>query len=212
LNDTGITACANATQNNLPCPQAGYPNQDAENGRDAQPNLQKVGAGPAGFDFTKLGSAGQPLPDDAPEWDCVRDNVTGLIWEVKTDDGGLRDEKWTYSWCNTDPATNGGSVGVCDTDAGVGRDTCFNPARCNTQHYASDVNALPVPLCGYADWRVPTVEELLSIADFSGRVKGSSWSATPSFFGYAWAVVFNGEVSQTGPASPIRVRLVRGGQ
>jgi hypothetical protein len=28
----------------------------------------------------------------------VRDNVTGLVWEVKTADGGLRDQKWSYTW------------------------------------------------------------------------------------------------------------------
>ena len=33
LNDTGITRCASDTQNNLTCPQAGFPHQDAEYGR-----------------------------------------------------------------------------------------------------------------------------------------------------------------------------------
>ena len=28
----------------------------------------------------------------------VRDNVTGLIWEVKTDDGSIDDRDDTYSW------------------------------------------------------------------------------------------------------------------
>ena len=100
LNDTGITGCANGTQDFLPCPQPGYPSQDAETGRDAQVGLQKLGAGPAGFDFTKLDRNGYPLPDSAMNWDCVRDNVTGLIWEIKTNDGGLRDWDWTYTWCN----------------------------------------------------------------------------------------------------------------
>ena len=65
LNDTGITQCATDTQNNLPCPQAGFPSQDAETGRDAQQTagtLTKVGGGSAGFDFTKLDSGGTRYP------------------------------------------------------------------------------------------------------------------------------------------------------
>jgi len=112
LNDTGITQCANATQNNLPCPQAGFPSQDAETGRDAQTDLQKIGGGSAGFDFTKLDAGGNPLPASASAWDCVHDNVTGLVWEIKTDDNGLRDKDWEYTWYNADPATNGGDAGT----------------------------------------------------------------------------------------------------
>ncbi len=36
--------------------------------------------------YTKLDAAGNDLPTGATEWTCVRDNDTGLIWEVKTDD------------------------------------------------------------------------------------------------------------------------------
>ena len=51
----------------------------------------------------------------------MRDNVTGLMWEVKTDDGGLRDKDWTYSWYNPDATTNGGSAGYADYG-----DNCFD--------------------------------------------------------------------------------------
>ncbi len=38
------------------------------------------------------------LPDDAPwPWAMVRDNITGLIWEVKTDDGSIHDKDNTYN-------------------------------------------------------------------------------------------------------------------
>jgi hypothetical protein len=33
--------------------------------------------------FTKIGAAGEALPSDAPEWDAVLDNRTGLMWAVK---------------------------------------------------------------------------------------------------------------------------------
>ncbi|MCU7817955.1 MAG: DUF1566 domain-containing protein [gamma proteobacterium symbiont of Lucinoma myriamae] len=36
------------------------------------------------FDYTKIDSNGNDLPDNASSWSCVRDNRSGLIWEVKT--------------------------------------------------------------------------------------------------------------------------------
>lgn len=227
LNDTGITQCADATQNNLFCPQPSFPSQDADAGRDAQTGLTKVGGGSAGFDFTKLDSTGAPLDPGAATWDCVRDNVTGLIWEVKTDDGGLRDKDWTYTWCNNTGGANGGSAGVCDTDSGVGSDACANNARCDTEKFVTDVNALNPKLCGYADWRMPTVEELHGIADYSGVSPAIDaiyfprtsiwwyWSASPyaSNANFAWGVFFGGNDSSLSlPAQKSGnqfVRLVR---
>ena len=52
LNDTGITACGDASNNNLDCPVNDYHGQDAEYGRDATHNDDSDGH--AGFSFTKL--------------------------------------------------------------------------------------------------------------------------------------------------------------
>jgi len=100
LNDTGQTQCFQAGTPGLgPCTQAnagdagGHPRQDGRFGRDAQAGagaLTKVGAGAGGFDFTKIANNGSELPVSATlgsgstDWACTRDNVTGLIWEVKT--------------------------------------------------------------------------------------------------------------------------------
>lgn len=48
--------------------------------------------------YTKLDASGDALPDSASEWAMVRDNVTDLIWENKTDDGGINDKDNTYTW------------------------------------------------------------------------------------------------------------------
>jgi len=47
--------------------------------------------------YTKLDASGNDLPDSATSWVMVRDNVTQLIWEVKTDDGSIHDRDNTYT-------------------------------------------------------------------------------------------------------------------
>ncbi len=228
LNDTGITKCANNSSNDVPCNNPNFPRQDAETGRDAQTGLSKAdedSLASAGFDFTKLDASGNPLPADATNWNCVRDNVTGLIWEVKTDDDGLRDKDWTYTWYNTDTSTNGSFEGYQDVDGVCGSGSVGFPEHCNTQAYVAAVNA--AGLCGYnTDWRMPTVEELRGIVDYSGinptidaayfpNTRNYYWSASPSApdaYG-AWVVLFgNGNVGTLNKDSLFAVRLVRGGE
>ncbi len=52
----------------------------------------------SGEKFAKLDSMGQELPKDAPNWAMVRDNTTGMIWEVKTADGSIHDMNAGYDW------------------------------------------------------------------------------------------------------------------
>ena len=65
LNDTGITFGGNSLGgNNTDCTDETIAQQDCSNGRDAQAvagTLTKVGAGAAGFDFTKLAADGSVL-------------------------------------------------------------------------------------------------------------------------------------------------------
>jgi hypothetical protein len=89
LNDTGINTCSNNTKNGLSCPVTGFPGQDAQYGRDK--TLNNNANGHAGFSFTKISSTGIALAANARIWNCVQDNVTGLLWEGKTNDGGLHD-------------------------------------------------------------------------------------------------------------------------
>jgi len=104
VGDTGITECAGSPDGL--CPVVDLPGQDADEGRDALARdglLLKLGEGPAGFDYTKLDPDGEELPDDAASWSCVRDNFTGLVWEVKVDDPsdpGHQDH--TFTWYEPD--------------------------------------------------------------------------------------------------------------
>lgn len=197
LNDTGIDWCANATTNNLDCPVAGFEGQDGEHGRDALARagqLQKVGGGAAGFDFTKLDANGNDLPESASAWSCVRDNHTGLIWEVKTNDGGLRDSNHTYTWYNPDSSTNGGSAGTQNGGWCTGSD-------CDTHAFVQAVNSQG--LCGANDWRMPSRKELLNLVHRSSyptidlgyfpNTKWDYWSSSPvsHLEGNYWSIAFN---------------------
>ena len=220
LNDTGITQCSNESTLFADCSAASMGgwfglNQDGEVGRDflaANGQLTKVGAGDAGFDFTKINATGQSLPASATDWSCVKDNHTGLMWEVKTDDGGLRDKDNTYRWYNTDTNTNGGAVG-------------FDDGGNNTQAFAQAVNTQT--LCGHNNWRLPSKKELLSIVNYSksysaidgayfpNTQSGEYWSSSPDAHDSyrAWGVFFNrGQDSGDHKSNTLFVRLVRASQ
>ncbi len=86
--DTGHVICYDDVGNTLdPCPVEG----ERFFGQDPCYTINPPS-------FTKLDENGNDLPDSAAVWVMVRDNVTGLIWEVKTDDGGLHDLDDLYSW------------------------------------------------------------------------------------------------------------------
>lgn len=224
--------------------------QDAFSGRDAQARagtLSKVGGGMAGFDFTKLGANGKPLAiqngswthdssgkDNGSEaagtrWDCVGDNTTGLVWEVKRNDAThLRHLSHTYSWYNANNANNGGAVG---SEAGTSA-VCkgvSDTAKCNTQSIVTAVNALPSgqALCGFRDWRMPTVDELYTLAHngrdipaidvtyFPNTTAARYWSSSPVSPDSrdAWIVDFDyGSIGGARKDAAVRIRLVRSGQ
>lgn len=250
INDTGIDWCANdntnrnadATDKVQGCDDysISHPMQDGHTGRDAQARagtLVKIGAGHAGFDFTKLSAVdGTALAiqnaawDDAgneaagTQWGCVRDNVTGLIWETKTNTAGLHNSSNTYTWFNDDATNNGGANGVANGGSCTGSD-------CDTKAYVSAVNALNSNsgLCGANDWRLPSKEELQSIVHkgtvnpaidttfFPNTQSNYYWSASAYAYvynsDYAWIVYFNyGFESSSSKSYSRYARLVRAGQ
>jgi hypothetical protein len=133
-----------------------------------------------------------------PKTSCVRDEVTGLVWEGKEASG---------------------------TRAGANLYTYYGDNRTgDVSAYVDAVNALN--LCGFNDWRVPQVEELQSIidhgvtsgprirlADFPNTAERGFWSRD-DYLGDAlsrWTVGFSGfgdGIASMGALVP--VRLVRG--
>lgn len=193
LNDTGITAnqCYEAGGNIVACNSSGAlalnNAQDGMVGRDVDGATNGNVDGKLGFSFTPVApSAGG----------CVLDNVTGLMWEVKTTDGGLRDSSNTYS-----------NLG--------------NGSSNDTSGFVAAVNASN--LCGHSDWRLPSADELQSLVYYS-VVSGTAidtnwfpntqriyWSSSLNASG-AWYVDFSwGDVSLYFPNTAYSVRLVRAG-
>ena len=89
--------------------------------------------------YTKLGHGGVALPDDAVHeddggpWIMTRDNVTGLTWELKTQEDGLRRRGNTYTWYDPDPDTNGGDAGTQDGGECTG-------SHCDTHSFVEALN------------------------------------------------------------------------
>jgi hypothetical protein len=226
LNDTGQTQCADANDALVACDSATTGDagtrarQDGRFGRDVAAPA-KVGGGAAGFDFTPLDASGNAIaltgspavPSATPR--CVKDNVTNLIWEVKTSASpasGLQDSSYSYAWgSNAGGATCGGTVSPCNTDA-----------------YIAALNA--ANLCGETgnDWRLPTRRELLGIVHYGQAspplIDASYFPATQSNWYWtrdtyapgpsdAWIVGFDDGVTNAGNKTLSGyVRLVRSGQ
>ena len=149
LNDTGIIRSGNETgfggkTDPDDCTAQFFDQQDCFHGRDFF--LNDNSDGHAGFSFTKMDSDGNVLSADATKWSCVKDNVSGLIWENKTLDSGLHHRNNTYRW--------GGKGAV----------------QFGTEFY-NDWDELldgsnAEKLCGFDDWRIPTMLELESILNY----------------------------------------------
>jgi hypothetical protein len=174
--DTGQTKCYDVAGNVITCPTPGQ----ALYGQDANYSINPMS-------YTKLDGNGNELPDEAGSWAMVRDNVTGLIWENKTDDGTIHDKDNKYTWYDpTDP--NPGFPGD-------GTDTKDFIDELNSTHFG-----------GYSDWRLPTIKELGSIVNFDipypgltidtnffpNTVSSFYWSSTTnaSLTYYAWGLYF----------------------
>ena len=168
--------------------------EDCELGRDANSTLNDPNDGNAGFSFTKLDLDGTVLPADASAWSCVLDNVTGLIWEVKTTDGTWRDRNTGFTWYNPDhgqefdkdgnPITFYGTEGSQDTQDFI--DYVKGDSSVNNGS----------GLCGSTDWRLPTVHEIKGLADYdavaaNGLGGYSSPSIDTDYFPHALASQYN---------------------
>ncbi len=175
----------------------------AANSLNPQQDGDRVGINPLSYSEIVSGYFGT-YPTYFPLYfartECVRDNVTGLIWEGKAS-AGSRAGVNTY--------TNHGDSRPGDASA-----------------YVTAVNS--AALCGFNDWRLPTVEELHNTVNYGSVGSGPKitvdwfpntqvddyWTSTADesseFFG--WTVNFrpHAGVIRTFRSHARPVRLIRG--
>ncbi|PSV09236.1 DUF1566 domain-containing protein [Photobacterium kishitanii] len=148
-NDTGVTSyLVDGKLQSYPSEE--YPGQDAQYGLDR--------AGVKGFKLIKLDNKGNELPPSAPQWTCVEDGNTGLIWEVKIDDvTSPRDKNRLFAIKASGYTPNQGDIAAatCSTDS--------DSSMCNTQQYEKYLNQRA--LCGKKNWRLPTASEQFDLLD-----------------------------------------------
>lgn len=229
LNDTGMSYCLTDQVAVESCQSDFSLNQDARLGRDVQARggyLKKIGNGSLGFDFTKIDRKGNTLANqtlgwinggnetDGTAWSCVRDNVTGLVWEIKQA-AGIYAAANKFSWYNTLPEFNNGDPGV------QGNSSC-GLEQCNTEAYINYLNKNK--FCGSSKWRLPDRAELNNILMNSGAAPRldplvfpdvqsdtSYWTSSTyqAASSAAWAVSMNtGIVFWHPKRSSLSVRLV----
>jgi len=83
---SGQTDCFN-DERRITCPKKGK----RYYGQDAHYLINKRS-------YTKLENNGIALTSSASNWIMIKDNVTGLTWEVKTEDSSINDKTKKYTW------------------------------------------------------------------------------------------------------------------
>lgn len=172
LNDSGLVRCLD-TQTGKFGTQCAGTGQDGEFGRDRSHPRSTDGA--AGFRFVKVCHSGEQAGQGAcpaepvlgtglDQWGCTRDQVTGIWWEIKTTDGGLRD--WNKSYTRLAPSQSG--YGAKNDAAG----------------YLNAVNA--AGLCGHTDWQLPTPTALHSLTHYGVQVANNVPTIDAAFFPNTW--------------------------
>jgi hypothetical protein len=205
--ETGQTKCYDDEGNVInPCPSPGQ----SFYGQDANYSINPMS-------YTKLDDNGNELPDSASSWVMVRDNVTGLIWEVKNSKNGtydysnLHDADNVYTWYDPNDSYPG--------TPGNGTDTKDFIDALNISNFG-----------GHSDWRLPSVNELSTIVKLDIRLPGPTinttyfpntqsafyWSSTTfaNYMSFAWGMNFNygNDVDSFYKSSSHYVLAVRGGK
>jgi hypothetical protein len=196
-NDSGVSYSvrntdpedASAWELDVNCSDNGnHTSDDCARGRDSQQKvMSKIGSGVGAFDFTKISLAGAELPFTATEqegWACTRDNVTGLTWELKSNqvvdvpEDASKHRRFLHSrehvyisydpelpighWnSNKIPDKSFPDFNNCDV-----KDTSNSIAQCRTDLYLGKIKTeyqAEGGLCGINSWRLPTIYELDSI-------------------------------------------------
>lgn len=196
FNDTGLTAsqCYQAGSDILvACSSANAlalnNAQDGMIGRDAYTATNSNTDGKLGFSYSSV------PPSGTDPGGCVKDNITGLTWEVKTTNGGVRDWNNTY-----DTTTASNFVTAVNSSALCGYSNWRLPTPDELQHLVDYSVTSPGPTID-TTWFPNTKGSLFwSALAYAGNPTAETW-------GVDFA---NGSLSGFHPNSELHyVRLVR---
>ena len=186
-NGINITGGSGATTHTYTTPAMGYAGNGAEYSVEVSNGVGKVTSNSARLTVTKtstlksygyVANASDGLYDKT---ECVQDNNTGLVWEGKNPSGSSsRAVNATY--------TNYDGTGIGQKYSGDADPSTEINVIGNTTGYRDSVRLLN--LCGYNDWRLPTLAELQGIVASSGSPRidtawfpytqiDSYWSSVP---------------------------------
>lgn len=173
---TGQTICYDADGNPIsPCPVVGQQFY----GQDANYQINPMS-------YTKLDSSGLDLATDAASWAMVRDNVTGLIWNI---DASKRGDRTTAN-------------------------KIIESLNTNKYGGYSDWRLPTVKeLSGLVTYRIPYINPVINEVYFPNTKSSTYWSSTPyaTDSTYTWGVDFNiGMADAYSVESNCYVRSVRG--
>ncbi|HMS26013.1 MAG TPA: DUF1566 domain-containing protein [Burkholderiaceae bacterium] len=187
--------------------------------------------GSSGYSLVFKGCNASNVAEYYDKTECVRDNATGLIWQGQTPAGsGLRANDRYMFYSNYD---NGATTQFYDsTVAGEYRAPTWAEMNTvsNSIGFKNEINASN--LCGYTNWRIPSIDELATLIKLSETPKIDNawfpntpatswyWSSTPfpdslGLDSSAYGVAFNsGSVSYgmrrgVGSVGNNLIRLVR---
>lgn len=161
-----------------------------------------------------------PTPRFIVNGDCVTDNLTGLMW-AKNGIIGFE-------------ATNGGQL-IAQPNYANTTASLNNLIWPQAVAAINNMNIATTKLCGYSDWRLPNINELLSLINYAARQHSSTpgtwlnnngfsnvqanyyWSSTQQInsgvWAWRWFVNFNSGVNYfQDVGSNSYVWPVRGGQ
>lgn len=242
LSDTGLSTYSDGIAADLTVEPSSHPDQDASFGRDAEFEPDFDGHEGFSFTKLDRDGNPLPsnAPEWSCTQDNVTGKVwenkqaatnltntdpdTGETTFVTIGVEEFRAKNFRYAWRVDDPENNGGSVGHAESreqqldsttptsnNCAYGEDSSRRDRLfCNSKSYVTEMNSLGT--CGFQNWRMPTIEELRSVANydtqdnsaipdprfFSGIETGIRyWSATPAADneGAAWCFDYDaGEV------------------